>query len=662
MWGHEGNLYAVNRNGLPAHGVPGFKSCTDIPDRVDMAYIYVPAAAVVGAIRDAAAAGIRNAVILTSGFAEVGPEGVALQNEVRETAAAAGMRLMGPNSLGFVNVVNSSVTTSISTREPIHRGGLSIVSQSGAIAQEIYNFAHSQGFGVGFVGATGNEADIGMADVVDYLVDDPAIGAIMLYVESIKHSERFIESAARAFAARKPIVMLKLGRSKVAAEVAQAHTGSLVGDDGVFDAMCHRYGISRVSSIEELVITASLLEKVGPIDPPRIGMISLSGGACAVYSDLAEAAGVDCPPFSDATKAELRTFLPSFAATINPMDVTGAVVNDPSLWLKVIPTVCNDPGFGLIVTTTVVPNVDWELANMRWDIDSIVEGYRLAGRQPVVAGITLQDRSAIRRDYFEEVGLEAFIPNLDVGVRALGHLQRWSERLLIGELGKGGKVAAVGERPVGERATLDFLASKGVPIIPATLARSADEAAAAAAKLDARAVLKIASPDIAHKTEAGGVRLDVEAGDAGRVFDEIMASARAYAPDARIDGVIVSPMRGQAVELIVGVARDPEWGPVIAVGFGGTMAEILGDSKVRLLPIGRDEVKEMLLSLRMAELLQGFRGAPRADLDKLADAIVAIGDAALALGPDLAALEINPLRVDGATIEALDGLTVYAAK
>jgi succinyl-CoA synthetase beta subunit len=219
----------------------------------------------------------------------------------------------------------------------------------------------------------------------------------------------------------------------------------------------------------------------------------------------------------------------------------------------------------------------------------------------------------------------------------------------------------VAARPAGEREVLSYLASKGVPVIPSQLATSAEEAAKAAAAAGGAAVLKIASPDIAHKTEAGGVRLNVSGPDAARIFDEIVQSAKAYAPDARIDGVIVAPMREAGVELIVGVARDPEWGPVIVVGLGGVFTEALKDSQVRILPVSRSDVKAMLAELRGAKLLEGFRGAPAADLDKLADAVVAIGDAALALGPDLAALEVNPLRVRGGEVECLDGLAIYSS-
>jgi acyl-CoA synthetase (NDP forming) len=661
MFGHEGKLFAVNRSGAAAHGLDGYTRCSDIPAPVDMAYIYVPAAAVAGALEDAGAAGIRNAVVLSSGFAEAGAEGAALQEELAAVARMADITMLGPNSMGFANIAAHCACTSLPTRQPVRAGRLAIVSQSGAVASELGKFAHAQGIGLSVMVATGNEAQLGVADVVDFLVDNDATGAIAIYVEAIKDPTRFAAAAARARRKAKPILVLKLGRSAVAGAVAQAHTGSLLGDDRAFDAMCRRYGVTRASSIEELILTAGLMEKVGPIDPPRVGMLSVSGGACGMYADLAELHGLGLPPYAEETQAALREVLPSFAATLNPLDVTGVVVQDPTIWSRAIPILISDPGVGLVVTCTVLPNTPTELAVLGEGIKPIVEGYRTAGKPPVICGLSLQDVGDTQRDFTRAIGLEITLPNLDVGVRCLAHLQRWSERILAEAPGPAPAAQSMA-RPTSERATLEHLAAHGVPVIPATLALDPEHAAQAARELAAPVVLKIASPDIAHKTEAGGVQLGIVGpDDARRVYKEIVQAAKAYAPSARIEGVIVSPMREPGLELIVGVARDPDWGSVIVVGLGGVLAEVLKDSQARLLPIGPAEASEMLRELRGAALLHGFRGSPPADLATLSEAIVAIGEAALALGPDLAALEVNPLWVRGASVEALDGLAIYSA-
>jgi acyl-CoA synthetase (NDP forming) len=659
MFGHEGRLYAVNRSGSPAHGLPGFTSIGDIPERVDMAYIYTPASAVADAVRQAGAAGIRNVVVLSSGFAETGEDGARLQAELAAAAEEAGVIMLGPNSLGFANIADRCVCTSMPTRQPVRSGRLGIVSQSGAVANELAKFAHTQGIGVSFIGATGNEAHLGIADLVEYLVDDPGTGAIALYVEAINDPPRFVEAAARARQANKPVAVIKLGRSAVSAAVAQAHTGSLVGDDKAFDAMCRRYGVIRASSIEELILTASFIEKVGPISPPRIALASVSGGACGMYADLAEMHGLATPQFTERTKAALREALPGFAATLNPLDVTGATLQDPKIWPGAVAALLADPGIGLVVASTVLPNTPTEVEGMGADIRAMVAGYRAAGKPPVACGMSLQERSDVQREFLKEVGLEIVLPNLEFAVRALAHLQRWSERPVAAPptLPK----AAGTTRPSSEREVLAHLAAHGAPVIPAVVARTAEEAAKAAEALGVPAVLKIASPDIVHKTEAGGVRLNVSGAAAARTaYEDIKRAVSAHAPSAQIDGVIVSPMREQAVELIVGVARDVDWGPVIVAGLGGIFTEALKDSQVRMLPIDAAEARSMLTDLRGAKVLEGFRGAPPADLDKLAEVIVAIGDAALALGPELAALEVNPLRVSGGEVECLDGVAVYA--
>jgi acyl-CoA synthetase (NDP forming) len=662
MWGHEGKLYAVNRSGSPAHGLEGFKRCADVPDKIDMAYIYVPAAAVTDALRDAAGAGVRQAVVLSSGFSEAGEEGVRLERELAQAAQALGVVMMGPNSLGFANVAHRSACTSIPTRLPLRENArLALVSQSGALVNEFGKFAYAQRIGVAFTCATGNEAQIGVADVLDYLVDDPKISAIATYLEGVSHPDRFAAAAERARLAKKPIVILKIGRSQVSSAVAQAHTGSLVGDDGVFDAMCRRYGVARVESIEELILTADFLGRIGPIDPPAIGVASVSGGACGIYADLAERHGLDVSPYSEETGEALRAVLPDFATILNPLDVTGATVSDPTLWARTMPILHRDPTKGLAVAATVLPNIPREIEAVGVNIVEIVAGAREAGKVPVVCGFSLEDPSEGQATFLKEVAPDLItLPDLDFGVRALAHLQRWS-KAVVARPAPARSAAAPAVRPSGERETLAYLAERGAPVVPASLATSPAQVGAAFEALGGVVVLKIASPDIAHKTEAGGVRLGLSSRQAvERAFDEIIVSAKAYAPEARIEGVIVAPMRGEGVELIVGVSRDPDWGPSLVVGMGGVLTEVMKDSQVRLLPVTAAEAKEMLTSLAGAKLLSGYRGQPAANLDRIASAIVAIADAALALGPSLAALEVNPLWVRGETVECLDALTIYS--
>ena len=658
LFGHTGKLYAVNRGGKEAHGFPGYTSCTEIPDPVDAAFVYVPAAAVVEALHDCAAAGIRNAVILSSGFAEAGEEGAAMQEDVARTARELGIRFLGPNSMGFANLAHGSVMTSIKSRKPVRKGRLAIVSQSGALVNEMGKVAHINGVGIAFLGATGNEAGLSITDLLEYLVEDEEVGAICIYSEGIRDHARFMAAALRARELKKPVVLIKLGRSAVSGAIAQAHTGSLIGDDGVFDAMCRKTGIIRCSSLEEVIATANLIATTGPIDPPRIALCSISGGACALLADLSHEYGLEVVPYTQETQAALAEVLPSFASTLNPLDTTGVLVQQTELWHEVIPILARDANTGLVIVGQPLPNVDTELATLTSTIEAITQGFHAADHPAIIVDFCMQTRSADQLALIERLGVELPMPGLLITVRALVNLQNWSQALAQ-PVTQRALPTASGEHPVGERQTLAFLGKQGVPVIPSRLATNASEAAESASELGGAVVCKIASPDIAHKTEAGGVRLEVDPGDAGRVHDEIVASARAYNPSARIDGVLVAPMRSGGTELIVGVVNDPEWGLAITVGSGGVLTEVMGDSQTRLLPIDEQEARDMVLALKGAKLLQGFRGAPPADLDALARAIVAIGDAAAVLGPDLAALEVNPLRVSGSEIEALDALAVW---
>ena len=658
LFGHTGKLYAVNRGGKEAHGFPGYTSCTEIPDPVDAAFVYVPAAAVVEALHDCAAAGIRNVVILSSGFAEAGEEGAAMQEDVARTARELGIRFLGPNSMGFANLAHGSVMTSIKSRKPVRKGRLAIVSQSGALVNEMGKVAHINGVGIAFLGATGNEAGLSITDLLEYLVEDEEVGAICIYSEGIRDHARFMAAALRARELKKPVVLIKLGRSAVSGAIAQAHTGSLIGDDGVFDAMCRKTGIIRCSSLEEVIATANLIATTGPIDPPRIALCSISGGACALLADLSHEYGLEVVPYTQETQAALAEVLPSFASTLNPLDTTGVLVQQTELWHEVIPILARDANTGLVIVGQPLPNVDTELATLTSTIEAITQGFHAADHPAIIVDFCMQTRSADQLALIERLGVELPMPGLLITVRALVNLQNWSQALAQ-PVTQRALPTASGEHPVGERQTLAFLGKQGVPVIPSRLATNASEAAESASELGGAVVCKIASPDIAHKTEAGGVRLEVDPGDAGRVHDEIVASARAYNPSARIDGVLVAPMRSGGTELIVGVVNDPEWGLAITVGSGGVLTEVMGDSQTRLLPIDEQEARDMVLALKGAKLLQGFRGAPPADLDALARAIVAIGDAAAVLGPDLAALEVNPLRVSGSEIEALDALAVW---
>lgn len=665
-YSYAGKVFAVNRGGVDAHGYPGFKSCKEIPEQVDFAYLFVPAESTLEALTDAADAGIKHVNILTSGFAETGESGALLQQQLLDLANARGITLQGPNSLGFANIGERLVATSIPTRVPLIDGTIGLVSQSGAVVAEISKVMHQQGVGLRFVAATGNEAQISLTDVIDYLVDDPGTRVITVFSESIRDPQAFHDVALRALAARKPIVILKVGKSEISAQVAKAHTGSLVGDDRVFDAVCAQCGVVRVDSIEELVATSDLLSRVPPLTKSGVGVVSISGGGCGMFADRAAECGVSIAPFSDATRKALKQVLPEFASDLNPLDITGAVIRAPQLWEAALPLVARDENVGLVVVLNQLPGTPDELRGLRENVLAMGRGLALCETPGVVVSMTAQPMTETLREVATEARLSGICAGIPLTVRAIAGHVRWSECLARFESGEqrtrsaGEAQVATSQRPRSEREVLEFLRDQHVPVIPAHVARSAQEAVSFARSAGGPVALKVLSADIAHKTDVGGVKLGVVGDDAvAQAYTDIDVTVRRHCPSAKIDGVIVSPMRSGGIELFVGTARDPHWGPVIAVGLGGLWVEVLADTAVRPLPVTPGDVKEMLGSLRAAKILQGFRGTPAADLDTLAQTIARIGDAALALGPQLASLEINPLLVSGNKVEALDGLCVW---
>ena len=658
-FGFDGRVFAVNRSGSDVFGLPGVRACSEIGELMDVAFLMLPQSAVLAALDDVAAAGIRYAVVLSAGYAEIGADGIALQNELVDRARELGITLWGPNSLGFNNVGTRTPISAIAAVQPILPPSIAIITQSGASAIEINEYAHSQNIGSSFVAATGNEAMIGIADLLDFLVDDPATRAIAIFAETIRDPVAFIHAAERARAAQKPVVILKIGRSTLAGSVAQAHTGSLIGDDRAFDAMCARLGVIRVHSAEDLVTTGGLLAATGALSGPGMVFVSTSGGACTLVADGAEAAGVDLPEFTPDQIIRLRSVLPIFASTLNPLDITGALMSEPDLFEKVLPEAVASPDVGLLAVNMIVPTLAWQ--GFPAALSPLGRALAAIDKPSVIVTTTNKALNDVSRQVIAEHGLPHVVTGIDAMLRATARLGWWSkavaERPELPAIA--GPVRLSAEPIRGERELLDWLADHGVPVVPGTVCTSLEAVERCCAEMTGQVVLKVASADIAHKTEVGGVRLNVPSEEAGEAFDQLLAAVRSARPDAAIAGVIVSPMRCKGVELLVGVKRDPAWGPMIAVGLGGVMVDLLDDVIIAPLPITREHAIGMLESLRGARLLRGFRGSAAVDLDMVAAVVVAIGEAALVLGDDLEVLEINPLLIADGRVEALDALATW---
>ncbi|MGH6627278.1 MAG: acetate--CoA ligase family protein [Burkholderiaceae bacterium] len=639
-FGFEGALYAVNPRGGMVQGLPAYPSLEAIGAPVDLAIFAVPQALVPAALDDAVAAGVKGVALFSSGFAEVGPEGAAAQQRLAAKARAAGIRLIGPNCLGFMHLAHKVYAT-FSPAPGVGRvapGRIGLVSQSGAFGAYAYSMARERGIGLSLWATTGNEADVQLADCLAWLAQDPGTDVIMAYLEGCRDGPKLRAALALAQAHGKPVVMVKVGTTALGAEAAASHTASLAGNDAVYDAIFRQYGVLRAHTLSEFFdLAASAAIARAPRDR-SIGLFTLSGGVGAMMADEASAAGLDVLPLSDAAQQTLRSWVP-FAAPRNPVDITGQVTNDLTLMERSAQLMLQDRRFGSwmgFLAAAGASDAFWPV------LRALVAGLRASHPETVLAISTLL--SPERRAELEALGCLVFA-DPSVGIRTIAALARHAERPAVPAPAT--PAVAPLRLPAGtlsEPHSLALLAEAGVSVVEHHLVHTADKAALALTALGGEIALKIASADIPHKSDIGGVALGLRsAAQVRTAFERILASAGAAQPRARVDGVLAARMVRGGVECIAGVHRDPVFGPVLMFGLGGVHVETLRDVSLRALPVTRADVNAMVRELRALPLLQGARGQPAADLESIADMLLALADFAMAAGDTLESAEINPL-------------------
>lgn len=662
----EGPVFAVNPGANNAHGFPGFTSCKAIGQLIDAAYVAVPARFVIEAVEEAAEAGIRNFVVVSSGFGEVGGGAAEAQAALGRFCALKGINMLGPNGLGYFNLLDRTALGALTVSELPDPGAIAIVSASGAVASQMLRFCKRQAVGVSHAIALGNEADVSSADILSYLVDHPRVRAIAMFQEAVKDPEGLAIAAAAARNGTKPIVVLKAGSSERAGAVAAAHTGALVGDDSKFNAFCDKFGLLRVRNLEDLIVTAATIAETGPLTRPGVGFVSTSGGACEIIADIADECGLDVPEFSPPVHAVLLEKISAGGmgqSVNNPLDLTGAVARDPSLWESVMDQVIGDPRIGVAVAHMDPPS-QWGSSPVTASVfRHIACTMRRNGKQALMMATYAAAMEESDHAFKIDAGVGFILPSIATGIPALVNAARWTENLSRGEVNwsiEPPTRLSEQDRPKGEFATLRFLEQWQVPTIPQTLCLTAQEAQRAAERIDGPVAMKIAAPEILHKTDVGGVLLNVQGVEAiEHGFSTIMQAVRGAVPGVHPEGVLISPMRGRGIELLVAVTHDVDWGYALTLGFGGTLVEVLSDSTVLLLPAGHVDIVRHLSRLRGARLFAGVRGDAAIDVEELARVIHRISDAAVGLGPSLDTLEINPLLVTSESIEALDALIIW---
>ena len=657
--GFEGAILPVNPKRETVQGLPCVPSVAELAQPIDYAIVAVPAPAVNDAIRAAADKGAKACLVYSSGFAEAGAEGKALQDDMAEIARRTGVRIIGPNCLGVFDAASGFLATFTSTIDRIapEPGPLAVASQSGAYGSHIYMVARLRGLKVGKLITTGNEVDLDVAEAIRLLVEDDTVHTITAYLEGAKDGPGLIAALKAARAAGKPVVVMKVGRSRAGAVAASSHTAALAGEDAVYSAVLGQHGAYRARSTEEMLdIAYACRPRVFPRGK-RLGLVTISGGAGVLMADAAEDHGIETPPMPEAAQAALKARLP-FAATRNPVDVTAQAFNDMSLVEANMRILLEQGGYDAILAfwTSVAgaPSIAETLI-------AAVEAGRAGFEDRLIVQSLVAPPEIVAR--YEAKGYPVF-EDPSRAVAAIAALMHFGQAFARAE-GEAPPPLTPIELPdgqIGERMAKAILAAAGLEMVADRLVTSAAEAEAAARELARElggpVALKIASPDILHKTEAGGIALSVASDEVAAAYDRIVSDVSRHAPEARIEGVLVSPMIDGGVECILGAKIDPVFGPVVMLGLGGIFAEVFEDVAFRRAPIGPAEARDMIGELKGKALLKGARGAAPADLDALSKAVSILSRFAAANAETIESVELNPLRALPDRALALDALIV----
>ena len=657
--GFDGPVHPVNPRRDTVQGLPSFPSVAALPEVPDLAVVIVPAAATEAAVAECAAAGVRVAVVTSAGFAETGADGAAVQRRMADTARRAGMRLLGPNCLGAVNSA-SRLCASFSAnfvRGLPAPGPVGVVSQSGAYGGHVLHLAGVRGVGVTYWLTTGNEADIDVAEGIRWMAERDDVSVILAYVEGVSDGARFVDALRVAHRTRTPVVLLRSGSSRAGGRAATSHTGAFTGSDAVFDRVLAEFGVHRARTIEEQIDVVYACTAGVPAPGRRLGVVTVSGGVGAQICDAADRYGLDLPELPEAARERVTSLLP-YATVANPVDTTANILQQTDVLTTAVETIFEQRTYDTLITffTTVLLNEDTATAVLAAMTDALTHR---ADETVVVCMIAKPETVAA----FERAGCLVF-EDPDRAVRAVAALAGFAEAFARSVPSPSPVSAAtdVLRGPFDQIGARSVLAGAGIPVLPVEAARSADDAAVAAERLGYPVAVKAVSPDVEHFSDAGGVALGLATADEVRAaFDQVATSVRRAHQDAHVSGVAVSPMaRAGGVETIVGVTRDPVFGPVVLLGLGGVHVETVGDTVTRLAPLDDDGARAMISELRGSALLTGTRGRPAADLGALATALVRLSAFAVE-HPEVTSAEVNPLVVwpDGAA--ALDTVLITDA-
>lgn len=652
--GFAGRILPINPSRTEVFGLPAYPTVGQAPGPIDVAILAVPPKALLPAVQECADAGVGCCVIMTTGFAEVGEEGGReRQRQLVAIGRRSGMRIVGPNCMGLISPLAKMALTSSLVLEidRMHTGRIGLVSQSGALMVSIFNRAHDAGIGFSLCVSLGNQCDLEICDFIDYLVADAQTHAICVYVEGFVDGTRFLRSAASCRRAGKPLIMVKTGRTEAGVRTAQSHTASLAGSYAALEAACRKHGAVLIDDPDAMVRLADLLLRWPNISGDGIGLLSSSGGGASIGVDRAGESGLRLAALSDQTKGRLLEILLAPQAD-NPIDLGGRRDGDVTGAAgKCAAVMADDPDVAvLLVVLTTVPFYEAttrELASAA-----------LASRKPVLFWVTPGSAAESPRRALRELDCPYF-DNLDQALRVLRAFLRYRPLALEDRPARpsdlparvdfGGLAPGRLTEPEAKR----LLAQYGIPVTREKLVQSSGAACEAAKSIGFPVVLKAVARDLVHKSDIGAVRLGLgDAASVEKAWTEIALAVQSTLPGSAMEGCLVQEMvRGDA-ELIVGARRDPQFGPIVLVGFGGIFVEVLEDVQLALAPVSPEDAQQMLRRLRLWPILAGARGRAKLDVAKVADVICRLSWLAIDLGESLVDMEVNPILVRAAGLGA----------
>lgn len=655
--GFTGKIYPVNPKYSEVQGLPAFSSITEVPGPVDCAIVAVPVADVVETMRACAGSGVRSTVVFTSGLAESGEKGGELQQQLTTIARDSGMRMVGPNCLGVAVPDKGWYGTfaSYPAMGLMRSGSLGIISQSGAYGSHLYMVAQLRGLGVCYWVTTGNEGDVDVAEVIAYYAGRPEVKVIVAYAEGVRDMRAMKRALAAAHAARKPVIFMKVGRSTVGAAAAASHTASLAGADALYDALFAQYGVYRALTTEEMLDVAYACQFGEFPQGRRICLQSISGGVGVLMADAAEAAGLRLPPLPESVRDRITELIP-FAGTRNPVDFTGNALAEPRLIEEISDLVIGTGNYDSYLVYMA------SVASSPLTRDAVAEIYgRLRQkhkRHTLMLSIIMA--AAGDRAHYERLGIPCF-EDPSLAVRAMAALSYFGEaferRPPSDELQRPQGALDLPQVPLDEYQAKKLLGSWGIPVAEDRLVRSREEAAAAWSAIGGAAVMKVVAAEILHKTEMGGVILNIASTDAAaEAYDTLMQRARAAYPEVKQIAALVAPMITGGVETVLGVINDPLFGPAVMFGLGGILVEVLHDVTFRLAPFDEEEAHRMIDEIRGRAVFDGVRGARASDIDALACALSRLSVFAAENADRVESVDVNPFVLLPSGGVALDAL------